>query len=266
MKVVILAGGLGTRLSEETDKIPKPMVEIGGMPILWHIMKGYEAYDCREFVIACGYKAHVVKSFFANYHVRRGDFAVYTRHGTINRLDLPAEDWVVHCVDTGADASTGDRVMALQDIIGKDSDFMLTYGDGVSDVDVSELLARHRQGERLVTLTAARPRGRFGLLELDLGVAGVAKVTAFREKLDEGWVNAGFMVMKREVFDTGFLPGEGGVLEQAIANMAAHDQVDAHLHEGYWQTMDTLRDKHELEAAWQKGNAPWTRLWKTGPR
>jgi glucose-1-phosphate cytidylyltransferase len=263
MKVVILAGGLGTRLSEETDKIPKPMVEIGGMPILWHIMKGYAAFGHREFVIACGYKGHIIKRFFADYwREHAGDFVVNTRTGDMENISRVAEDWDVQCVDTGAAALTGDRVLALRDVIGKDEDFMLTYGDGVSDVDVKALIETHHAHGRLVTLTAARPKGRFGALDLEGGIAGLALVTSFREKLDEGWVNAGFMVLSRRIFDAGYLPGEGGVLEQAMHRLAKDDHLAAYLHEGYWQTMDTLREKHELESAWQKGGAPWTKYWK----
>jgi glucose-1-phosphate cytidylyltransferase len=179
VKVVILAGGLGTRLSEETDKIPKPMVEVGGMPILWHIMKGYEAFGYREFVVACGYKSHVVKSFFANYHTRSGSFVVKTRHGTLDQIHLPAEDWTVHCIDTGLSAMTGDRVLALRDVIGDDPEFLLTYGDGVSDVDIGALVSTHRANSDVITLTAARPRGRFGSLDLVHGPASSADVVAF---------------------------------------------------------------------------------------
>lgn len=275
MKVVILAGGLGTRLAEETDKIPKPMVEIGGLPILWHIMKGYEAFGFTEFVVACGYKAHVIKSFFAEYHRHRGDFSVRTQTGLVDQLNLPRENWTVHCIDTGESALTGDRVLAIKDVIGQDDDFMLTYGDGVSDVDVGKILAAHYAHRSTVTITAARPKGRYGALDIDYGSVDIESlpggpvstpVNAFREKLAEGWVNAGFMVMNRRVFGSAdgeaILPGPGGVLEEAIAALAKKHMVRAYLHRGYWQTMDTLREKHALEAAWQKGDAPWTKHWK----
>lgn len=263
MKVVILAGGLGTRLSEETDKIPKPMVEIGGMPILWHIMKGYAAFGYKEFVIATGYKGHTIKSFFVDFHKLRGSFSVKTKSGEITFLAKASEDWTVHCVDTGANAMTGDRVLAVRDVIGKDEDFMLTYGDGVADVDVKALVETHHTHGRLVTLTAARPKGRFGSLELDdqSPPTDVAYVNGFREKLDEGWVNAGFMVMNSRIFDASFLPGAGGVLELAMGRLAEAGHVAAYLHTGYWQTMDTLRDKHELEAAWQNNSRPWAKYW-----
>ncbi len=251
MKVVVLAGGMGTRLAEETEIRPKPMIEIGGRPILWHILKHYAHFGFREFVIALGYRSESIKRFFCDYHELNGDLTVSLGTGSVQRHVSAADDWVVHLRETGLETSTGGRVKRLRTML--DGTFMLTYGDGVSDVDVRELLAFHRRQGRIATVTAVRPPARFGGLIFDGDL-----VVEFTEKpqIGEGWINGGFMVFEPAIFD--YLDGDGTSLEiDALERLAAERQLAAFRHERFWQCMDTLRDKRLLETLWQQNRAPW---------
>ncbi len=252
MKVVILAGGLGTRLAEETEMRPKPMVEIGGRPILWHIMRHYAHHGFREFVVALGYKGDDVKRFFLDYRTLTGDMTIDVAAGTIVSNDRRCEDWRVHLIETGLKTNTGGRLRRLREILGQET-FMLTYGDGVSDVDLTELLSFHRAQKRIATLTAVRPPARFGGLIFDGDL-----VTQFSEKaqIGEGWINGGFMVLEPAIFD--YLPGDDASLEaDALEQVASGRNLAAFRHDRFWQCMDTLREKHYLEALWNSGEAPW---------
>ena len=256
MKVVILAGGLGTRLSEETVIKPKPMVEIGGQPILWHILKSYAAHGFKEFVIALGYKGEMIKDYFVNYHNRSHDLTVRLASGQVSIHAADSDDWIVHLLDTGQQTQTGGRIKRVAEFIGREP-FMLTYGDGVSDVDLGALLDFHRQQGRLATVTAVRPTARFGNLALQ-----GALVDHFEEKpqIGEGWINGGFFVLEPEVLDT--IVDDSIVWErEPLESLAAIGQLNAYRHEGFWQCMDTLRDVRMLEDLWSAGHAPW-RQWK----
>jgi glucose-1-phosphate cytidylyltransferase len=255
MKVVILAGGFGTRLSEETIVTPKPMVQIGPHPIIWHIMKGYAAFGFSEFVVALGYKGEVVKDYFLHYGELAGDLTIDLGRGTIEHTRRAHEDWVVHLVDTGLNTLTGGRIKRLAPLIGNQA-FMLTYGDGVADVDPRRVLAFHRAHRCLATVTAVRPPARFGGIVFDGD-----KVVGFAEKrqTEEGWINGGFMVLEPGVLD--YLKGDEDVLEvDLLERLAREGQFVAYRHEGFWQCMDTLRDRQLLERMWQSGNAPW-KIW-----
>ncbi len=255
MRVVILAGGLGTRLAEETSRVPKPMVEIGGMPMLWHIMKVYEAASFDHFVVALGYKGEVIKRFFLDYRLMRSNFSMTTKTGEATVTDDHHEDWTIDLVDTGLTTNTGGRVRRLADWITDDL-FCLTYGDGLCDVDLAELVRFHRAHGRLATLTAIRPPARFGGLVLDGPV-----VADFTEKpqIGEGWINGGFMVLDRSVVDR--IDGDGSSFESdVLEGLAADGQLMAFRHEGFWQSMDTLRDVRVLQSLWESGQAPW-RSW-----
>ena len=254
MKVVILAGGFGTRISEESQLIPKPMIEIGGKPILWHIMKEYSHFGYNEFIICAGYKQHVIKSFFADYALHNSD-VTFDFQGD-NRVSVHnnfSEPWKVTVVDTGYDSLTGKRIKLIQPYID-DENFFLTYGDGVSDVNIKELLKFHEAHGKICTITAVKPDSRFGYIDF----AG-DKVLAFREKSKEdvGWINAGYMVMNAAVFD--YLDGNFMLEQEPMRKLTAAGEVMAYRHEGFWQCMDTLRDKNKLEELWQKG-APW-KIW-----
>ena len=256
MKVVILAGGLGTRISEESHLKPKPMVTIGEQPILWHIMKVYSHYGFHDFVICCGYKGYVIKEYFADYYLHRSD--VTFDFSAENRMTVHAnvaEPWRVTLVDTGLNTQTGGRIARVRKYIG-DEPFLVTYGDGVSDVDLEALLRQHRASGKLATLTGIQPGGRFGVLDLD--EAGTT-VSGFREKAKEdgGWINGGFMVMEPGVF--GYLSAEEWcVLERApLETLAAEGRLGIYKHPGFWQCMDTQRDKGLLEGLWGGGRAPW---------
>ena len=259
MKVVILAGGLGTRISEESYLKPKPMITIGDQPILWHIMKIYSHYGFHDFVICCGYKGHVIKEYFADYYLHRSDVTFdFSSGNSMTVHQNVAEPWRVTLVDTGLNAMTGARVKRVQKYIG-DEPFMLTYGDGVSDIDLRALLAHHKSSGKTVTLTGIQPGGRFGVLDLD---ETGNTITGFREKAKEdgGWINGGFMVMEPEVF--GYLTGrEDCVLERApLEGLAREGKLGVYKHTGFWQCMDTQRDKHFLEENWASGEAPW-KIW-----
>ena len=256
MKVVILAGGLGTRISEETVLKPKPMADIGEKPILWHIMKIYSHYGFNDFVICTGYKGYQIKEYFHNYWLHNCDVTFDMRKHEAEVHQDANEPWRVTVVDTGADTMTGGRVKRIQPYID-DETFMLTYGDGVADVDIRQLLEFHRAHGRSATLTAVQPLGRFGALELGEGDS----VDCFREKpLGDGdWINGGFFVMEPSVFD--HIPDDSTVLEQEpLESLAAVDQLVAFRHSGFWQQMDTLRDKNHLETLWDSGSAPW-KVW-----
>ena len=254
MKVVILAGGLGSRISEESYLKPKPMITIGDQPILWHIMKYYSHFNFHDFVICCGYKGHVIKEYFADYYLHRSD--VTFDFSAENRMTVHqnvAEPWRVTLVDTGLNTQTGARVKRVQKYIG-DEPFMLTYGDGVSDVDLNALLAQHRTSGKIVTLTGVQPGGRFGVLDLE-----GQTVTGFREKAKEdgGWINGGFMVMEPEVFGC-LSTEENCVLERGpMEELAEAGKLGIYKHTGFWQCMDTQRDRAKLEALWSASQAPW---------
>ncbi len=252
-KVIILCGGLGTRLSEETQVRPKPMVEIGGRPIVWHIMKIYEKYGFNDFVLALGYKGEFIKDYFLNYHARQSDLTVNLKDGLVSYSNPTAEDWRVALVDTGAATQTGGRLLRLKSLIKANETFMLTYGDGVSNIDIKKLMDFHKSHGRLATVSAVRPPARFGDLRIENN-----EVIRFEEKpqLGEGWINGGFFVFESGVFD--FLVDDATVLEKSpLERLAQQGQLMAYQHHGYWQSMDTLRDKHALEELWVSGNPPW---------
>ncbi len=255
MKVCILAGGLGTRLSEETSVKPKPMVEIGGQPILWHIMKGYATFGFKEFVIALGYKGDMIKDYFVNYRLRNHSLTVALSSGEVSVHDGEALDWVVHLLDTGLDTQTGGRVKRLAEYVGGET-FMLTYGDGVANLDIRALLEFHRRHGKLATVTAVRPPARFGNMTIDKDL-----VIRFEEKpqIGEGWINGGFFVLEPGVVD--YVEGDATVWEkEPMEQLAADGQLAAFCHTGFWQCMDTLRDKRLLDTLWQIGEAPW-KVW-----
>lgn len=253
MKTVILCGGLGTRLSEETHLKPKPMVEIGGRPILWHILKIYERHGFSDFVLALGYKGEVIKDYFLHYHARQSDLTVCLKSGQVEYDNPPREDWGVSLIDTGHDTMTGGRLLRLKSHLESSGTFMLTYGDGVADVDVTSLLDFHRRHGRLATVTAVRPSARFGGIQLDGG-----QVLDFKEKPQsgEGWINGGFFVFEVEAFQ--YLKDDATVLEhEPLETLAREGQLMAFEHKGYWQCMDTIRDRDALRALWESGSAPW---------
>jgi len=256
LKVVILAGGMGTRLQEETAVKPKPMVEIGDKPILWHIMKIYYAYAFNEFVIALGYKGDWIKKYFLDYYRLDHDMSIHTRDGRIEPHDGEYEDWVVHLIDTGVETKTGGRIKRLKDRIGRQT-FMMTYGDGVADINVKELLAFHRKHGKLATVMAVRPEARFGGLTLRGDM-----VEQFLEKsqISEGWVNGGFFILEPKVLD--YIDGDDTFFEwNPVRKLAAEGQLAAYRHSGFWQPMDTLRDVRRLNSLWAKNSAPW-KVWK----
>jgi glucose-1-phosphate cytidylyltransferase len=255
MKVVILAGGLGTRLSEETEIKPKPMVEIGGHPILWHIMKHYAHHGFKEFYLALGYRGEVIKRFFMDYYSLDGSISIDLGKGQVDKQDRESEDWIIHLRNTGQETNTGGRVKRLESYLS-DGTFMLTYGDGVCDVDLQNLLKFHREQGRIATVTAVRPPARFGGLVFEGNV-----VVDFTEKpqIGEGWINGGFFVFEPEIFN--YLKGDSDSLESdALEQLAADRQLAAYRHEGFWQCMDTLRDKRLLEGLWHERRAPW-KVW-----
>lgn len=257
MKVVILAGGVGSRLSEETEVKPKPMVEIGGRPILWHIMKHYAFHDVREFYIALGYRGEIIKSFFMNYHHLSANLSIDLASGRVEKQDDGStDDWVIHLKNTGTQTNTGGRLKRLEPYLS-DGTFMVTYGDGVSDVNVQDLLKFHRQRGCIATVTAVRPPARFGGLVFDGDL-----VSKFIEKpqIGEGWVNGGFLVFEPEIFR--YLDGDDTSLEaDALEQLSIDRQLAAYRHQGFWQCMDTLRDKRLLESLWEEKRAPW-KVWE----
>jgi glucose-1-phosphate cytidylyltransferase len=251
MKVVLLAGGLGTRISEESSLRPKPMIEIGGRPILWHIMKIYLAHGLRDFVICCGYKGYMIKEYFANYSLHMSDVTIDMEKNSIEVHQKKAEPWRVTLVDTGEATQTGGRLKRISEYI--DDDFCMTYGDGVGSVNITELTAFHRQHGKLATMTATQPPGRFGAMQLE----GNA-VTSFLEKPtgDGGWINGGFFVLSPKTLE--LIEGDETIWERKpLETLAQAGQLQAFRHPGFWQPMDTLRDKNHLEDLWQSGKAPW---------
>lgn len=255
MKVVLLAGGLGSRLSEETTTRPKPMVEIGGRPILWHIMNIYSAYGVNDFVVATGYKSEVIKEYFANFHLHQADLSVELRTGKLDYHNRRGPEWRVTMVDTGAETQTGGRLKRLRDWL-KDETFMMTYGDGLANVDISSLLKFHKAHNKIATVSAVRPPARFGSFEFSGD-----QITKFTEKpqVGEGWINGGYMVLNPGVFD--YLTDDKTIFEREPMERLARDgQLMAYRHEGFWQPMDTLREKQLLEELWQSGKAAW-KVW-----
>lgn len=253
MKVVLLAGGLGTRISEESVLRPKPMIEIGNMPILWHIMKSYSAYGYNDFIICCGYKGYIIKEYFANYFLHEADVTISLKDNSVKVHDSHVEPWTITLVDTGIDSMTGGRIKRIQPHVGNEP-FMLTYGDGVSDVNIDELVKFHKESGRLCTVTSVQPVGRFGALETN----EKNEVLSFIEKPkgDGAWINGGFFVCQPEVFD--YIDGDSTIFENGpMEKLASDGEMSAFKHSGFWKPMDTLRDKIELEQSWAANNAPW---------
>lgn len=257
MKVVILAGGFGTRISEESHLKPKPMIEIGNQPILWHIMKEYSAYGFNEFVICAGYKQQVIKEYFANYYLHRSDITFdFTAENSMVVHNNVAEPWKVSVVDTGLNTMTGGRIQRVREYIGGET-FMLTYGDGVCDIDLAKLYEFHRRSGKLATMTAIQPGGRFGTMD----IAGDNAVERFSEKRKEdgGWINGGYMVLEPKVID--YIEGDDTTFErEPLERLAAEGQLQAYKHDGFWQCMDTLRDKTMLDGLLEENRAPW-KVW-----
>jgi len=255
MKAVILAGGLGTRLAEETTSRPKPMVEIGGKPILWHIMKIYSTYGINDFIICLGYKGYLIKEYFANYFLHMSNVTFDMKQNKLAVHQNYAEPWMVTLVDTGDNTMTGGRLKRVKDYLGEEA-FCLTYGDGVANIDIPALLETHRLSERLATITATQPPGRFGAIEFD-----GSYVKAFTEKPrgDGSWINGGFFVLSPKVID--YIEDDSTLWEQdPLHNLANDDQMSVYFHHGFWQPMDTMREKQLLEELWQSGKAPW-KIW-----
>lgn len=253
MKAIILAGGLGSRIGEETDTKPKPMISIGERPILWHIMKIYSQHGINDFVVCLGYKGYVIKEYFANYFLHTSDVTFDVANNSMEVHKNTAEPWRITLVDTGADSMTGGRLKRVAEYVKDDEVFCMTYGDGVADIDISASLAFHKQHGKLATLTGVRPPGRFGALTLE----GSA-VAAFEEKPvgDGAWINGGFFVLSPKVID--YVDGDAAVWEQEpMRGLASDGQLETFLHEGFWQPMDTLRDRRQLEELWASGKAPW---------
>jgi glucose-1-phosphate cytidylyltransferase len=256
MKAVILAGGLGTRISEETASRPKPMVEIGGKPILWHVMKIYSAHGINDFIICLGYKGYMIKEYFANYFLHMSDVTIDMAQNKMEVHQNSAEPWRVTLVDTGEATMTGGRLRRIRQYLN-DEPFCFTYGDGVGDIDITEVIAFHRRQGTLATLTATRPPGRFGSL-----VTKNDRVLRFQEKPegDGGWINGGFFVLSPKVID--YIDGDATTWErEPIERLAAEGQLSSYFHDGFWQPMDTLRDKNHLEELWATGTAPWRAKW-----
>ena len=252
MKVIILAGGFGTRLSEYTESIPKPMVTVGGKPILWHIMNTYAKFDHKNFYVALGYKADVIKEYFLNYRALNSDFTVNLSNGSIVEHQQDAVDWKVSLVDTGLNSMTGGRVKRMQNFIGNEP-FLLTYGDGVADIDIDSLVKFHKSHGKMVTVSAVHPGARFGELDIDSSV-----VTSFKEKpqVTQGWINGGYFVIEPEFFN--LIEGDNTILEkEPLEKVAQMGELMSYQHDGFWQCMDTKRDRDSLEDLWKAGSAPW---------
>jgi glucose-1-phosphate cytidylyltransferase len=254
MKAVILAGGLGTRISEETHLKPKPMIEIGGKPILWHVMKIYSSYGINDFIICCGYKGYVIKEYFANYFLHMSDITFDMKDNTIKVHEKNAEPWLVTLVDTGENTQTGGRLKRIYSYLNKEENFCFTYGDGLSNVNIQSLVTFHNSHGRLATVTAVKPPGRYGALN----ISGKNQVKSFIEKPrgDGGSINGGFFVLSPKVIE--YIDGDNTPWEQEpLEKLAAEEQLHAYFHDDFWQPMDTLREKNMLEALWLKGEAPW---------
>ena len=256
MKTIILAGGFGTRISEFTDKIPKPMIPIGNMPILWHILKFYSNYGIKDFGIALGYKSDVIKNFFLNYSHLNSDFSINLSSGNITTHSTSKDNWDVSLIDTGLNSMTGGRVKRMKEYIGKDEPFLLTYGDGLSNVNINELLKFHKSHNKMVTVTAVRPSARFGEMKIDKN-----NVTVFKEKpqTNSGWINGGFFVCNPEFLD--FIDGDDTILERdPLERLVALNQLAAYKHDGFWQCMDNKRDYDLLNKMYEDNNIPWLKL------
>lgn len=257
MKAVILAGGLGSRLSEATHLIPKPMVEIGGRPILWHIMKTYAHYGIKDFIICCGYKQYVIKEYFANYHRHNSDITVNLADNSVLVHNSQSEDWRVTMVDTGLSTMTGGRIKRIQPYVGNER-FLLTYGDGVTDLNITDTITKHDASGKAISMTVFQPDGKFGAVRIE----GDGRICSFEEKPvgDGNWINAGYFVCEPEVFD--YIPSEDScIFERApLSRLAADGKMQAYKHSGFWKPMDTLRDNQDLNAMWDQGAAPW-RVW-----
>ena len=253
MKVLILAGGFGTRLSEETDVKPKPMIEIGGKPILWHIMKAYSSHGFNEFVILLGYKGYVVKEFFSNYFLHQSDVTIDLADNSMKIHQNESEPWKVTLLETGLNTFTGGRIKRAKDYIG-DDDFLLTYGDGLSDVDIEKTVKFHKKHGKNITMTAVQPAGRYGALDIQ----NDNSISSFQEKPkgDGSWINGGFFVCKSDVLN--YIEDDSTIFEQEpLINLASNGELMSYKHSGFWQSMDTLRDKKNLCQLWDQGNAPW---------
>jgi glucose-1-phosphate cytidylyltransferase len=251
MQLVILAGGFGTRISEESQLKPKPLIEVGGKPIIWHIMKSYASYGITDFVICCGYKGYLIKEYFANYFLHMSDLTIDLENNDIQYHVNHSEPWKVSLIDTGESTQTGGRLKRVRDFVA--GDFCMTYGDGVGSVDVGKLVQFHRDHGKMATLTATQPPGRFGALQMEGSV-----VKSFLEKPagDDSWINGGFFVLSEKVFD--LIEGDDTIWErEPLEKLAQSSQLEAFFHDGFWQPMDTLRDKTLLEELWDNGNAPW---------
>ena len=260
MKVLILAGGLGTRLSEETKLIPKPMVEIGGKPILWHIMKIYSYYGFNEFIILTGYKSHVIKEYFINYYNRYSDVTVDMSNNSVEIHKMQTEPWKVTMLYTGENTMTGSRIKKAQEYIGNEP-FLLTYGDGVSDIDINKLIQCHKESKKALTLTAVKPSGKFGAL--DISQDGSIKTFCEKPQGDGAWINGGFMVCEPEVLNYIDKDRNDVIFErEPLESLALDGQLNAYKHRGFWYPMDTLHGKNQLTEMWLKENAPWA-LWRT---
>ena len=253
MKTVILAGGFGTRISEESRFKPKPMIEVGGMPVLWHIMKEYTRYGYREFIICAGYKQEVIKKWFADYFIYNSDITFdFSQGNQMTVHNSYTEDWKVTIVDTGLNTMTGGRIKRVKFYIGNET-FMMTYGDGVADIDIGKLVETHRKHGKLATLTAVQPEGRFGVMDMEGD-----QIKSFREKsqTDVNWINGGYMVLEPEVLD--YIEGDETSFErEPLEQLAQEGQLMSYRHKGFWRCMDTLQDKQRLEELWNSGNAPW---------
>lgn len=257
MKAVILAGGLGTRISEESHLKPKPMIEIGGKPILWHIMKIYSAHGINDFIICLGYKGYVIKEYFANYFVHMSDVTFDMLENKMEVLNKNAEPWRVTLVDTGEDSMTGGRLKRVSDYLKPDESFLFTYGDGVADIDITAEIAFHKNHKKLATVCAVQPPGRYGALLLEKN-----NVLGFQEKPagDGAWINGGFFILQPEVLN--YIDGDSSSFEsESLVKLSAIGQLSAYEHRGFWQPMDTLRDKNQLEALWESKKAPW-KIWQ----
>ncbi|PHR49478.1 glucose-1-phosphate cytidylyltransferase [Cycloclasticus sp.] len=253
MKTIILAGGLGTRLAEETGIRPKPMVEIGGRPIIWHIMNIYASQGYGEFLVACGYKGEMIKEYFANFFIHNSDFFVDQRTGSRKIIGNNSTQWVTGIIDTGQKSMTGGRILRLKELIGNET-FMVTYGDGLCDINIDKLLKFHRSHGKAATVTAVHPPSRFGAMHLDAD-----KVSEFSEKPQEGWINGGFFVFEPTIFD--LLQDDTTILErEPLEKLTSQNELMAYRHTGFWQPMDTLREKQILEDFWATGSPPWERI------
>lgn len=256
MKAVILAGGFGTRISEESHLKPKPMIEIAGRPILWHIMKMYSSYGINDFVICLGYRGYVIKEYFANYFLHQADITVDLKDNSIEVLHRKAEPWRVTLIDTGAETMTGGRLKRVREYVGNET-FCFTYGDGVSDIPIDKLIEQHKKHGKYATVTAVQPPGRFGVL--DIGIDGDIKSFQEKPRAGGGWINGGFFVLEPQVFD--YIQGDATHWElEPMQKLASDGQMHAYRYEGFWQAMDTLREKNMLEQMWLSGKAPW-KVW-----